>query len=84
MSKKTILNQGDISYELGGGLGSWAKSKERKVLDIGDTRVIGGILMSVYMADYGFLINKYDWTPVDKELCYDFKRLTEWMNGSFL
>jgi len=37
--KKVIL---DNKYELGGGLGSWAKSIEKNV-KVGDVRVIGQI-----------------------------------------
>ena len=64
--KKTIWSQGDIEYEIGYGLGNWAESKESRHLEKGDTRVIKGLLMCVYSAEYGFFNSIYKWVPVDE------------------
>jgi hypothetical protein len=78
--KKVIL---DGKYELGGGAGSWAKSRETKTVTQGDTRVIGGILMyaySIYPAPwYSFKKTKVNWTPVDPDIAHDFQKLQKWM-----
>ena len=72
MSKKIIL---DNKYELGGGMGSWAKSYEYDV-KLGDVRVIGGKLMyaySIYNRYFVFIIltPKINWCPVDETLKFD-------------
>lgn len=64
--KEIFWTQGDITYKLNGGLGSWAKSYER--LPIGTTRVINGILMYVYTCYTGrFMKSRSSWCPVDKK-----------------
>ena len=69
--KEIIL---DGKYELGGGLGCWAKSKERYAqVRKGDVRVIDGVLMyafSVKQAPWYQLSDIRDevwWTPVDEK-----------------
>lgn len=78
-NKKVVLTQGEVDYELGGGLGCWARSTEERRLDVGDTRVINGILMSVYKAKYKFFDSEYTWTPVDEKY-NSFENLTLWIN----
>jgi len=64
--KKIILND---HYELGAGIGSWAKSKESHSVKHGDVRYIGKILMyaySVYPTPwYSVYDSEVNWTPVD-------------------
>lgn len=64
-SKKIILNN---KYELGCGLGSWAKSFENDVKS-GDVRFIGGVLMYAYTVyPRKWSKNEVNWTPVDDSL----------------
>lgn len=82
MSKKIML---DDKYELGGGLGSWAKSREAATINIGDVRVIGGILMYAYIikeaSPFNFKEGRDEvcWTPVDNKLGFD--DLREWVKN---
>lgn len=78
--KTVILTQGDLDYELGVGLGNWAKSKEDNHLEIGHTRVIGGILMAVYMRKLKMFKSEYTWTPVDRDF-NSFENQREWRNS---
>ena len=80
--KKILYIQGDVTYELGGGLGSWAKSVEKKVVK-GTTRFIGEVLMYAYTVYPKGCFNKYEinWCPVDRDLCHDFDKLRSWKNN---
>jgi hypothetical protein len=76
MRKEVILNQ---TYILGGGMGSWAKSRERGVKR-GDARVIGGILMFAYsIYPKLFSPDEVNWTPVEESKNTP-QMLREWMN----
>ncbi len=80
MSKKVIL---DNKYELGGGLGSWAKSRESVTINKGDVRVIGGILMyaySIYRTNsFSIIGDEVNWCPVDTKLGFD--DLRDWVKN---
>ncbi len=84
--KTIIYKQGNIEYVLGGGLGSWAKSKETVTVNVGDTRVIDGILMYAYIVHVPSIWNFKDgrdevhWTPVDRDLCHDWEKMKNWSN----
>lgn len=75
----------DDKYELGGGMGSWAKSKETVTVTKGDVRTIGGILMyayTVYSVPWykftGDCRHVVNWCPVD-ELLNNPENLRKWM-----
>jgi hypothetical protein len=78
--QKVIYTQGSIDYELDGGLGRWAKSKEPRHLEIGDTRVIKGILMKVYSFEVGWLTYKATWAPVDEKI-NNWENLRKWIGS---
>lgn len=80
MKKITLTDSNGLSYELGTGLGFWAKSIEKRTLDIGDTRVIGGILMCIYLANYGVLKATYNWVPVDEKF-NTFENQKKWKSS---
>lgn len=67
MSKIMIENE---KYELGTGMGCWAKSFEAVFVTKGDVRLIGGLLMSAYrietMSFWNFIEGRYEvwWTPI--------------------
>jgi hypothetical protein len=72
------LKQGNIVYELKGGFGSWAVSREHGI-KIGTVRLIGDLLMSAWQVrDRMFSKPEVLWTPVDKEICHDAGKLREW------
>lgn len=76
--KRVIL---DDKYELGGGIGAWAKSHENGVLK-GEVRVIGGELMFAWVVHFRkYSKNEVWWVPVDKSRSYDNAQLRLWMNG---
>lgn len=78
--KKVILND---KYELGGGMGSWAKSYESATVTVGDVRLIGGVLMSAYMVRspsfFSLKADEVHWTPVDDKY-NNFDNLRIWIN----
>lgn len=81
--KTVILND---KYELGGGMGSWAKSRETVTVNEGDVRLIGGVLMSAYRVTrspwwklLGDCRDEVWWTPVD-EAFNSFDNLRNWIN----
>jgi hypothetical protein len=78
--KSVLLKQGDITYSLGSGTGSWAKSFEKGIVH-GNTRVIDGILMyAIYIYKKGLLGSlEVNWTPVDEELGKEYTNLRKWM-----
>jgi len=84
--KKVILTQGDIIYELGIGLGNWAKSLETVTINQGDVRLIGGILMYAYIIKEASFFNLTDgrtqvtWAPVDENF-NTFDNQTKWKNS---
>lgn len=81
--KKVILTQGEIEYELGLGIGSWARSIESDIIE-GDTRVINDILMQakyVYRDNWWFASLTVNWAPVDKEFGREYNNLQKWMNA---
>lgn len=88
MSKKITYKQGDIEYELGGGLGSWAKSLETVTVNIGDVRVIGKKLMCAFIIRRASMWNFKEgrdevcWMPVDDaEKQYLFPDIKKWMDS---
>lgn len=77
--KKILYTQGDITYEVGIGLGSWALSEEK--VPIGTTRVIGGILMYAYTVyTYYIFSHSTNWVPIDKDT-NEFEKLRSWRNN---
>jgi len=70
MTKITIQ---DGKYEIGAGMGCWAKSFETVTVTKGDVRLIGGILMSAYRVEIPSIWNFKEgrdqvwWTPVDEK-----------------
>lgn len=81
--KKVIL---DDKYELGGGLGSWAKSLETITVTKGDVRLIGGLLMYAYTIVPASFFNfkegrdVVNWVPIDYEF-NTFDNLHKWINS---
>jgi hypothetical protein len=73
--KKVILNE---KYELGAGLGCWAKSREYVTIQPGDVRFIGGMLMYAYSVKYCLITCEVNWTPIDHR--QNFEDLRNWMN----
>lgn len=73
-----IWDDGCTKYILGGGPGSWAESKESNRIPKGTTRYIKGLLMYLYIAEYGWFKNRYCWTPVNKEV--KWSDLEDWRN----
>jgi hypothetical protein len=75
--KKIILND---KYELGLGMGSWAKSNENNVI-IGECRKINGIVMyaySIYKREL-FRLDEVNWCPVDESF-NTIENLRSWVN----
>lgn len=67
MRSKRILFDND-RYEVGLGMGQWAKSVESKPVDLGSVRVVGGVLMYAYSQHkfgFGFGSWEISWVPVD-------------------
>jgi hypothetical protein len=64
--KKFSLKQGDIIYHLGGGMGSWACSREGRI-PTGTVRVIGGVLMAAFSVYPCGFSNEVNWIPVDEK-----------------
>lgn len=74
---KTIIYN---RYEIGIGLGCWAKSDEYDTVREGDVRYIGGILMHAYVIRRKFLF-KYivSWCPIDDQI-NTMEKMKEWIN----
>jgi len=81
-TQNIIYKQGKIKYELGGGMGSWAKETTflHPKVNLGDTRVIKGVLMYAYSIHLtsGFFNYTVHWCPVDSQL-NDWSKLREWV-----
>lgn len=76
MSVKVTLGK----YELGGGMGCWARSFENNV-DVGEVRVIGEVLMhSRYVYRRKWSKNEISWVPVDDKL-NGFSQLKDWIRN---
>lgn len=83
MSYKKILYNNGVQYELGGGMGSWAKSFENGVKH-GDVRRINLVLMYAYTVRHKYAIflfkkSEVNWCPVD-ETFNTPENLRNWMN----
>lgn len=80
-SKKVIL---DGKYELGIGVGCWAKSYERNV-KVGDLRKIGDKLMFAYnvwpKSGFFFMFTTYEvnWVPVDAQDTGEYNNMRAWV-----
>ena len=64
--KKITLEDG--RYEIGIGIGAWAKSVEDKSVTHGTVRVIGGILMcawNIQPVNWPWQDHEVSWHPVD-------------------
>lgn len=70
----------DNKYELGGGMGCWAKSFENNI-KVGHVRVIGGKLMkATYVYIKRWKPNEVWWTPVDENReSTDWDAMKEWI-----
>lgn len=85
--KQILYTQGGDTYELGGGLESWAMSRESKKIKKGEVRYIGGIVMYAYTIErcsfLGLRLDKdiVHWCPVDSELCHNSEKLVTWKNN---
>lgn len=83
MKKVTIENG---RYEIGGGMGCWAKSMETTTINKGDVRLIGGVLMYAYRIRVASFWNFKEgrdevwWTPVDEEF-NNSQNLRNWVNN---
>lgn len=75
--KTILLKQGDIEYQLGGGLGSWAKSFERYRVEVGTVRLIDSILMSAYTVYPKWTVYEINWSPIDEKF-NTFENLRSW------
>lgn len=65
--RKYRLTIEDGRYEMGGGYGCWALSRDKNVAR-GDVRVIAGVLMKVYtIRKRRFTAPYVRWIPVDEE-----------------
>jgi hypothetical protein len=75
--KRVYYKQGEINYKIGLGFGCWAESVEDRTLCIGDTRVIGNLLMQVSSIDFHFYSRTYRWVPANKKI-NNMEKLNEW------
>lgn len=94
--KKVTLTEGETTYTLGGGMGSWAKSFE-KCVKVGEVRYIGGMLMYAYSIypNWVFSPDEVNWCPVDNikipslynpknppdEVVNSWDRMKKWMDN---
>ena len=79
---RIIIENG--KYEIGDGLGCWAKSSEVVTVTEGDVRLIGGILMFAYHVERspwykitGDCRDVVNWTPVDNTF-NTYENLRSW------
>ena len=63
ISKEIII---DKKYIVGLGMGNWCSSIESATINVGDVRLIAGVLMYAYTVDNGFFKPQtVNWVPVD-------------------
>ncbi len=78
MSKTITIEDG--RYEVGFGIGAWAKSKEKKTVQKGDVRVIAKVLMHAWSIQNCYGKNNVWWVPVyENENSPD--DLRKWINN---
>lgn len=77
--KIVTLVQSGISYTLGGGMGSWAQSREWNPKE-GEVRFIGGVLMHCYTTTYIMWFRRAaNWIPVDGSF-NTYENLRTWID----